>query len=52
MLQTPVDVLTGRATGAEAVLVLGIQALWLAVTVLAGRVVFRLGTRVLVVQGG
>jgi ABC-2 type transport system permease protein len=52
MLQAPVDVLTGRVTGSAAVAVVVTQVLWLAATVLAGRVVYALGVRALVVQGG
>jgi ABC-2 type transport system permease protein len=48
MLQTPVDVLLGRAGWPE----IGIQALWLAGLLAAGRIVFAVGTRKLVIQGG
>ncbi len=52
ILQTPVDVLSGRVTGAAAVEQLGVQALWLVVALLAGRLVWSRGIRRLVVQGG
>ncbi|GAB7193085.1 ABC-2 family transporter protein [Kineococcus sp. NUM-3379] len=52
MLQTPVDVLTGRLAGAEALSAVGVQVLWLVVLLLAGRAAFAAGTRRLVVQGG
>lgn len=52
MIQTPIDVITARVTGVDALTALGVQALWLAVLLAAGRWVFVLGTRRLVVQGG
>ncbi|WP_433608810.1 ABC transporter permease [Dactylosporangium sp. CA-139114] len=48
LLQAPIDVLTGKA-GAATVLT---QALWLAGLLVLGRLVFALGARKLVVQGG
>ena len=52
MLQTPIDVLLARATGAEALRLLGVQLGWLAGLLLAGRVLLRAGASRLVVQGG
>ncbi|MET7418475.1 ABC-2 family transporter protein [Dactylosporangium sp. NPDC005555] len=52
MLQTPIDVLTGRTAGWDAVRLLAVQALWAAGLLVAGRVVFAFGTRRLVIQGG
>lgn len=52
MLQAPVDVITGRTVGLEALGVVGVQCAWLAGLLVAGRLAFRLGTRKLVVQGG
>ena len=52
MLQTPVDIVTERSTGAGALGLLAVQAGW-AVALLAVAVwVFDRGTRRLVVQGG
>ncbi len=52
MLQAPVDVLSGRATGWHSAEVVGTQALWLVAMLVAGRVVTARATRRLVVQGG
>ncbi|WP_426563610.1 ABC transporter permease [Angustibacter sp. McL0619] len=52
MLQAPVDVLSGRVRGWDAVGTVAIQAAWLAGTLLLGRVVLARATRKLVVQGG
>lgn len=52
MLQAPVDVLSGRDSGWSAVETVGTQALWLAATLLLGRLVLRRALRRLVVQGG
>jgi len=52
MLQTPVDVVSGRVGGLVAVQELAVQGLWLAGTVLLGRAVLRRATAKLVVQGG
>lgn len=52
MLQAPIDVLTGRSAGTQALGVLAVQGLWVAVLLLAGRLVLRRATRKLVVQGG
>jgi ABC-2 type transport system permease protein len=45
-------VLSGRAQGADALALLGVQVAWLAGTLAAGRLVLRRATRRLVVQGG
>lgn len=52
MLQAPADVLTGRTAGAGLPALLGTQLAWLVGMLAAGRLVQRLGTRRLVVQGG
>lgn len=50
--QTPVDVVSGRAAGWEGLHAVGIQLGWVLVFVAVTRVVFALGARRLVVQGG
>ncbi|WP_066905509.1 ABC transporter permease [Millisia brevis] len=52
MLQAPVDVITGRVTGLDAVAVLGVQAGWAVTLLVAGRLVWRRVVNRLVVQGG
>lgn len=52
MLQVPVDVVTGRVTGAASFAEVGVQAAWTLGILLAGRVVMSAATRRLVVQGG
>lgn len=52
MLQTPIDVFLGRASGPEAVRSLVVQLGWLAALLVAGQVALRTGARRLVVQGG
>lgn len=52
MLMYPVDVLTGRVTGWDAVAVVSVQLAWLAGVLLLGHVLTRAGRRVLEVQGG
>jgi ABC-2 type transport system permease protein len=52
MLQTPIDVLMGHAAGWDAVRLLAVQAGWAAGLLVAGRLIFTLGTRKLVIQGG
>lgn len=52
ILQTPVDLLSGRDTGSTAATALLTQALWFIATMLLGHVLMRRGSRVLVVQGG
>jgi ABC-2 type transport system permease protein len=52
MLMYPIDILSGRATGADAVLHVGIQAFWLALLVVGGHLLTRAGRHRLEVQGG
>ena len=52
MLQTPVDILSGRVTGLAALQVVALQCFWLVVMLAIGRVVLTRATRRLVVQGG
>ena len=52
MLQAPIDVLTGRVVGPDAVGVVALQAFWVLVTLLLGRVMLSRATQRLVVQGG
>ena len=52
MFQYPIDVLSGRVLGLEAVRLMGVQCLWLVALVLLTRLVLRRATRRLVVQGG
>jgi ABC-2 type transport system permease protein len=52
MVQLPIDLVTGQATGAQAALVVVVQLGWAAVLLALGRVVMSRGTRRLVVQGG
>jgi ABC-2 type transport system permease protein len=52
LIQAPIDVVTGRVDSAGALAVLGTQAAWLVAMLAAGQLVFRSGTRKLVVQGG
>lgn len=52
MLQTPVDVFVGAVAGTELLLILGAQVAWLAVLLAAGRLVFAVGVRRVVIQGG
>jgi ABC-2 type transport system permease protein len=52
LVQTPIDIVTGRASGVDALALIGVQVGWLVVTLIAGRLVFAAGTRKLVVQGG
>jgi ABC-2 type transport system permease protein len=52
IIQTPIDILTARATGKEALALIGVQVGWLVVALFVGRLVFAAGTRKLVVQGG
>jgi ABC-2 type transport system permease protein len=52
MVQTPVDLFTGRTGGMDATGALAVQAAWLAGLIVAGQAVQRLGARTLVVQGG
>jgi len=52
MFQSPIDVLSGRVIGLDAVRVLGVQAAWLAALVVLTRIVLWRGAKRLVVQGG
>lgn len=52
MMMYPVDILSGRTSGLAALGLVGLQVLWLAVTVAVGQVATRAGRRVLEVQGG
>lgn len=52
IIQTPIDIVTGRAAGVEALGLIGVQLGWLVVMLTVGRFVFAAGTRKLVVQGG
>jgi ABC-2 type transport system permease protein len=52
MFQSPIDVLSGRVIGLEALQVLGVQTAWLVGLVLLTRVVLWRGAQRLVVQGG
>jgi ABC-2 type transport system permease protein len=52
ILQTPVDVLSGRTTGWTSIETVAVQALWLIVMLVMGRIVLSRATRKLVVQGG
>jgi ABC-2 type transport system permease protein len=52
MLQLPVDIFVGAASGGEVVAVLALQAFWGFVLLGVGRAVLVGGTRKLVVQGG
>ena len=52
MLMYPVDVLSGRVQGLEALGLVALQLLWLAVTALVGHLLTRAGRRRLEVQGG
>lgn len=52
MLQAPVDILSGRVLGAEAMATFGVQVGWLVATLVLGRMVLARATQRLVVQGG
>jgi ABC-2 type transport system permease protein len=51
-LQTPIDVLSGRVTGAAAVHVIGLQMVWAGLAIALGRTLLRAGRHKLEVQGG
>jgi ABC-2 type transport system permease protein len=51
-IQSPVDVISGRVTGAAALGVLAVQVLWVVVVFLAGRLLTHAGRRKLEIQGG
>lgn len=52
MMQNPVDIFVGEATGTEIVVTLGSQAGWAGVMLALAHAVFAAGRRKLVVQGG
>lgn len=52
MVQSPIDLVTGQATGTEALGLVGMQVAWAAGLLLAGRLVLARATAKLVVQGG
>lgn len=52
LIMFPVDILSGRTTGGDALVLLAVQAGWLALALAAGQVTTRLGRRKLEVQGG
>jgi ABC-2 type transport system permease protein len=52
MIQLPIDIFVGRATGVDVLRVLAIQVAWAIVLLLVARQLFSLGVRRLVVQGG
>lgn len=51
-LMTPIDVLSGRVTGVDALGAVGVQLLWLLAAAVAGSLLTRAGRRHLEVQGG
>jgi ABC-2 type transport system permease protein len=52
MFQSPIDVLSGRVLGVEAIRVVGVQLLWLTGLVVLTRLMLRFASSKLVVQGG
>jgi len=52
LVQTPIDLLTGQATGGRALGLVAAQVAWAGGMLVAGRVVLARATRKLVVQGG
>jgi len=52
LYQYPIDLISGRVTGAEVFNVLGIQLVWLAILLVLTRVLTHFGARRLVIQGG
>ena len=52
MLQLPVDIFVGAASGSEIVAVLAVQAAWAIILLGLGRLVLAAGTQKLVIQGG
>lgn len=52
MLMYPVDILSGRVTPTQGVLLVGVQLGWLAAVLLVGHLMTRAGRRILEVQGG
>jgi ABC-2 type transport system permease protein len=52
MLQAPIDVVTGRDQGVQALSDIAVQMAWALGLIVLGQIVFRRGARRLVVQGG
>ncbi len=52
LLQGPIDVLSGRASGLGSLEIVAVQVLWVVVAILLGRLLLRAGRRKLEVQGG
>jgi ABC-2 type transport system permease protein len=52
LLQTPLDVIAERVTGADAIALVALQACWAGAAIALANVVQRRGERRLVVQGG
>jgi ABC-2 type transport system permease protein len=52
MINTPVDIYLGRATGDRALILIGLQAGWLIALMLLGRLAASAGRRKLTIQGG
>jgi ABC-2 type transport system permease protein len=52
MMNTPVDIYLGRATGERAVILIGLQIFWLIVLMAMGRLAAYAGRRKLTIQGG
>jgi ABC-2 type transport system permease protein len=52
MINTPVDIYLGRATGGAALALIGLQAGWLIALMLLGRLAAHAGRRKLTIQGG
>jgi ABC-2 type transport system permease protein len=52
MIQFPINLVTGQATGLRAVAEVAVQVAWAAGLLLVGRLVLSRATRKLVVQGG
>lgn len=52
MMMFPIDVLSGRVLGWSSLGLVGVQLIWLSITVLAGRLLTRAGRHRLEVQGG
>ncbi len=52
LLQAPIDVVSGRAVGSQALGILAVQLFWVVVAVLLGRTLLRAGRHKLEVQGG
>jgi ABC-2 type transport system permease protein len=52
IIQTPIDLVTGQATGWDAAHLVGVQLAWVVLLLVLGRLVLKRATRRLVVQGG